>query len=70
MNENYPKWVQRAPGIGAVLCNNVKEEQKLLEDWDAEKLKEAEAAAAEAQADAKEAEEGAKLTLKMQGGKK
>lgn len=70
MNENYPKWVQRAPGIGAVLCQNAKEEAKLLEDWDEEKLAEAEAATAEAQASAKEAEEGSKLTLKVQGGKK
>ena len=69
MNE-YPKWVQRAPDIGAVLCKNAKEEAKLLEDWDAEKLAEAEDATAKAQATAVEAEEVAKLTLKGQGGKR
>lgn len=66
----FPKWVQRAPGIGAVLCQNQKEEDKLLADWDAEKLAEAEAANSEAQANAAQAEEAAKLTLKVQGGKK
>jgi len=33
---SYPKWVQRAPDIGAVLCANEAEEQKLLSDWGAE----------------------------------
>lgn len=69
MNE-YPKWVQRAPTIGPVLCANAKEEKELLDNWDAEKLAEAEAATAEAQAGAAQAEEAAKLTLKVQGGKK
>lgn len=69
MNE-YPKWVQRAPSIGAVLCASAREEKELLEDWDAEKLAEAEAAAAEAQAGAAQAEDAAKLTLKMPNGKK
>lgn len=29
----YPKWVQRAPEIGAVLCLNEAEERQLLDDW-------------------------------------
>lgn len=66
----YPKWVQRAPHIGAVLCQNAKEEQTLLGDWDAEKLAEAEAAAAEAQAGAAQAEEATKLSLKLPSSKK
>lgn len=70
MNNEYPKWVQRAPDIGAVLCKNAAEEKQLLDDWDAEQLEKAEAAAAEAKAGAAEAEEAAKLTLKTQGGKK
>jgi hypothetical protein len=48
MNE-YPKWVQRAPDIGAVLCLNAAEEKQLLDDWAAEqagKAKAAETAAA------------------------
>lgn len=69
MNE-YPKWVQRAPDIGAVLCANAREEKALLDAWDEEKLAEAESATAEAQAGAAQAEEAAKLTLKMPGGKK
>lgn len=67
---DFPKWVQRAPDIGAVLCANQKEEDKLRSDWDAEQLAKAESATAEAQADAAQAEESAKLTLKSQGGKK
>lgn len=67
---DFPKWVQRAPDIGPVLCANQKEEDKLRSDWDAEQLAKAEAATAEAQADAAQAEEAAKLTLKSQGGKK
>lgn len=31
----YPKWVQRAPEIGAVLCLNEAEESQLLADWSA-----------------------------------
>lgn len=31
----YPKWVQRSPEIGAVLCKNKAEEDKLLADYDA-----------------------------------
>ena len=62
MNE-YPKWVQRTPDIGPVLCRNAKEEQKLLEDWDEEQLVKAEEATAEAQANAAEAREVASVTL-------
>jgi len=29
----YPKWVQRAPDIGAVLCLDEAEEKQLLDDW-------------------------------------
>lgn len=32
----YPKWVQRAPYIGAVLCLNEEEETQLLADWEAQ----------------------------------
>lgn len=30
---SYPKWVQRAPHIGAVLCLTEEEEKQLLDDW-------------------------------------
>lgn len=30
---SYPKWVTRAPGIGAVLCLDESEEKELLDDW-------------------------------------
>lgn len=33
---SYPKWVQRAAHIGAVLCQDEAEEKKLLADYDAE----------------------------------
>lgn len=59
----YPKWVQRTPDIGAVLCRNAKEEQKLAEDWEAEQLEKAEEAAAQAEADAAQAKEAATVTL-------
>lgn len=62
----YPKWVKRAPHIGAVLCLNAGEEKKLLDDWEAEQLAKAEAEAAEAEKAAKAAEEAAKLQLKTQ----
>lgn len=39
----YPKWVQREPDIGAVLCLNEVEEKKLLDDWAAEKAEKAKA---------------------------
>lgn len=32
----YPKWVQRAPHIGAVLCLNEEEETQMLADWQAQ----------------------------------
>lgn len=60
----YPKFVQREPHIGAVLCQNEDEEKQLLGDWKAEKAlaaKEAEEAAAKAK---KEAEEAAKVVVK------
>lgn len=51
MANEYPKWVQRAPHIGAVLCLDADEEQKLLADWKAER---AAAAKTAAEADAAE----------------
>lgn len=30
---SYPKWVQRAPHIGAVLVQDEAEEKQLLDDW-------------------------------------
>jgi len=32
----YPKWVQRAPEIGAVLCLSLDDEQALLDAWEIE----------------------------------
>ena len=66
MNE-YPKWVQRAPDIGAVLCINANEEKKLLDSWDTEQVNLAEAAVAQAQAEAEAAKEAAQVQLKPQG---
>ena len=60
---SYPKWVKRAPHIGAVLCLNEDEERKLLSDWDAEQLELAEKAAAEAEAVAKAAEAVANVKI-------
>lgn len=54
----YPKWVQRAPHIGLVLCLNAREEQKLLEDWELEQM-----AAAEETAESETEEEGEEVTL-------
>lgn len=69
MNENnYPKWVQRGPDIGAVLCRNAKEEKDLMDAWDEEQLAKAEEATAEAEADAAKAKEVA--TLKLDTGKR
>jgi hypothetical protein len=65
----YPKWITRATGIGPVLVLNEKEEKQLLNDWDAEQLALAEAAAAEAKAAALAAEEDAKVVLKAKNGK-
>lgn len=65
----YPKWITRANGIGPVLVLNEKEEKQLLDDWDAEQLAIAEAAAAEAKAAALAAEEDAKVVLKAKNGK-
>ena len=68
MNETgYPKWVQRAPDIGAVLCTSSDEEKQLLADWKAEKEAEAQAAADAAQAAAAAAKEEAQLALKSKG---
>lgn len=66
MNE-YPKWVKRAPDIGAVLCLNEKEERELLNAWDTEQLEKAEAEAAAAQAEASAAQEAAQVVLKGKG---
>ena len=65
----YPKWITRANGIGPVLVLNEKEEKQLMDDWDAEQLAIAEAAAAEAKAAALAAEEDAKVVLKAKNGK-
>lgn len=64
----YPKWITRAPGIGAVLVQNEKEETKLLEDWETEQLALAEADAATAKA-AVTAEDESKVVLKTKNGK-
>lgn len=45
---NQSRWVQREPYIGAVLCTNDAEEQKLLLDWEEEKTAKAEKLAEEA----------------------
>lgn len=60
----YPKWVQRAPHIGPVLCRNKAEEDQLLADWHAEQEAEARKAAEAAEAEAAAAKEQAELTLK------
>lgn len=65
----YPKWITRAQGIGPVLVQSEKEEQKLLDDWDTEQLELAEAAAASAKAEVLAAEEDAKVVLKGKAGK-
>lgn len=65
----YPKWITRAQGIGPVLVQNEKEEQKLTDDWETEQLEIAEAAAASAKAGAQAAEEDAKVVLKGKAGK-
>jgi hypothetical protein len=65
----YPKWITRAQGIGPVLVENEKEEQKLMDDWDTEQLELAEKAAADAKATAAAAEEEAKVVLKAKNGK-
>lgn len=67
MNEaGYPKWVQRAPYIGPVLCTTAAEEKQLLGDWETEQVKAAEEAKTKAEAEAKEAKAEAELVL---GGK-
>lgn len=65
----YPKWITRAQGIGPVLVQSEKEEQKLLDDWETEQLELAEVAAASAKAEAAAAEEDAKVVLKGKAGK-
>ncbi len=52
----YPKWVQRDPNVGAVLCLNKGEEDKLLADWEAEGKHKADAEA-KAAMEAKNAQE-------------
>jgi len=52
----YPKWVQRAPHVGAVLCQSEDEEKQVMSDWKAEVeagAKAAAAAVAKSEADAK-----------------
>lgn len=67
---SYPKWIQRAPHVGPVLCASEDEEKQLQADWKAELEANAkEAAAAKAKADA-EAKEQAELTLKASKGGK
>lgn len=61
---DYPKWVQRAPHIGAVLVTSAKEEETLLADWDAEQLAKAEEELAAAKADASAAQEAASVAVK------
>lgn len=70
MDNIYPKWVQRAPHIGPVLCLNAAEEKKLLDDWDAEQLAVAQEAAAAAEQLAKDAKAQAEIVIKAQTGKK
>lgn len=65
----FPKWITRAQGIGPVLVQNEKEEQKLLDDWEVEQLELAEKDAATAKAAARAAEEDAKVVLKPKNGK-
>lgn len=65
-NSEYPKWVQRESYIGPVLCVNAEEERVLLDAWNKEKLKKAEAEAEAAKKLAAEAEEAAKLVLRTQ----
>lgn len=60
----YPKWVQRAPDIGAVLCLSEADEKKLLSDWADEQLEKEEAATKLVQAEADAAKEAAQIALK------
>lgn len=60
----YPKWVQRAPHIGAVLCTSAAEEKELMDNWNAECEKNAKAEAEAAEKAAAEAKAAAELTLK------
>lgn len=60
----YPKWITRAPGIGAVLVTSTAEEKELLESWDTEQAEEATAAA---KAESAAARESAQVVLKKQG---
>jgi hypothetical protein len=41
--DNYPKWVQRAPDIGPVLCLTAEEEKRVLAEWEAEQAAKAQA---------------------------
>jgi len=66
MNE-YPKWVQRSPHIGPVLCLSEKEERELLNTWETEQAEKAEAEAKKAEAEAAEAKQEAQVTLKAKG---
>jgi hypothetical protein len=51
----YPRWVQRAPHIGHVLCHSAEEEAQLLGDYAAEQK----AAAKETEAAERAAKEAA-----------
>jgi hypothetical protein len=65
----YPKWVQRAPHIGHVLCTSAAEEKDLMDAWNAECEAIAKAETEVAEKAAAEAKAQAELTLKG-GGKK
>jgi hypothetical protein len=60
---SHPKWVQREPTIGAVLCMNQAEEDALLLDWEERKLAAAQAGAAAAQAAAQAAQSQGEVTI-------
>jgi len=60
---SHPKWVQREPTIGAVLCMNQAEEDALLLDWEEQKLATAQAEAAAAQAAAQGAQRQSEITI-------
>lgn len=68
--KEYPKWVQREPHIGAVLCLNKAEEAALLGDWNDAKLAVAKAEAEAAEKVAAEAKAEAELVLPKVSAKK
>lgn len=57
---SYPKWVQRSPNVGPVLCQDEAEEKALLDDWKAQEKARAKAQAEALAAELKAAEEAAK----------